>query len=81
MEGLLWADLINSRTSAAAQGDYDTISFAGIGAWSKDPGSASHIATVQVSTSPRFPYVTIMIDGGRTQSVNTKPVNVDDTMP
>ena len=43
--------------------------------------ATSVIATVQVSTSPRFPYVTIMIDGGRTSSANTKPQNVDDTMP
>ena len=59
----------------------DTLSFAGIGTWSANPGDHSHVATVQVSTSKQFPYVTIMIDGGRTQSVNTKPANVDDTMP
>lgn len=81
MEGLLWAGLLNSRTSTAPPGDYDTVTFAGVGSWSKDPGDHTHIATVQVSTSPRFPYVSIMIDGGRTQSVNTKPQNVDDTMP
>ena len=81
MEGLLSAGLINSRTSEAAPGDYDTLSFAGIGTWSGDPGDHSHVATVQVSTSRQFPYVTIMIDGGRTQSVNTKPANVDDTLP
>ncbi|OFW30306.1 MAG: hypothetical protein A3H97_09495 [Acidobacteria bacterium RIFCSPLOWO2_02_FULL_65_29] len=79
MQGLLWAGFINSRT--AAPGDYDTLSFGGIGTWSKDPGDQSHIATVQVSTSAKFPYVTIMVDGGRTSSVNTKPANVDDTMP
>ncbi len=81
MQALTWVGFINSRTAEAAPGEYDTITFAGIGTWSKDPGDASHIATVQVSTSDRFPYVTILIDGGHTSSVNTKPANVEDTMP
>jgi hypothetical protein len=81
MQGLTWVGLINSRSSACAAGDCDTVSFAGVGTWSADPEEQSHVATVQVSTSDRFPYVTIMIDGGRTSSVNTKPANVDDTMP
>ena len=81
MRALTWVGFINSKTAASPPGDYDTLTFTGIGAWSKDPGDGSHIATVQVSTSGRFPYVTIMIDGGRTLSVNTKPKNVDDTMP
>ena len=81
MEGLTSVGFLNSRTAASRAGDYDTLSFAGIGRWSKDPADASHIATVQVSTSGRFPYVTIMVDGGRTSSVNTKPANVEDTMP
>ena len=81
MLGLTWVGFINSRTAASSPGDYDTLTFAGIGTWSKDPGDESHIATVQVSTSGRFPYVTIMIDGGRTSNANTKPKNVDDTMP
>lgn len=81
MQGLTWVGFINSRTATSSPGEYDTLTFAGIGTWSKDPGDGSHIATVQVSTSGQFPYVTIMIDGGRTSSVNTKPKNVDDTMP
>lgn len=81
MQGLTWVGFINSRTASSGEGDCDTLTFAGIGTWSKDPGDGSHIATVQVSTSARFPYVTIMVDGGRTSSVNTKPTNVDDTMP
>ena len=67
--------------AALAQGDYDTLTFGGIGTWSKEPGDGSHVATVQVSTSERFPYVTILVDGGRTSSVNTKPANVEDTTP
>jgi len=81
MRGLTSVGFINSRSAASAPGEYDTLTFAGVGTWSKDPGSESHVATVQVSTSDRFPYVTIMVDGGRTSSVNTKPANVDDTMP
>jgi hypothetical protein len=81
MQALTWVGHINSRSASCAPGECDTLSFAGFGTWSDDPGDASHIATVQVSTSERFPYVTIMIDGGRTSSVNTKPQNVDDTMP
>ena len=81
MKGLLWAGSFNSRTATPGPGEADTMSFAGVGSWSPDPGNDTHIATVQVSTSSRFPYVTIMIDGNRTGSVNNKPANVDDTMP
>ena len=81
MQAVTWIGFINSRTAASAPGDFDTLTFAGIGTWSKDPENESHVATVQVSTSSEFPYVTIMVDGGRTSSVNTKPTNVEDTMP
>jgi hypothetical protein len=81
MQALTWVAAINSRTSECASGDCDTLTFAGNGTWSQDDGNPWHIATVQVSTSRAFPYVTIMIDGGRTSSVNTKPPNVEDTMP
>jgi hypothetical protein len=81
MQGLTWVGHINSRTAESAAGDYDTLTFAGIGTWSEEPEDGSHVATVQVSTSARFPYVTILIDGGRTSNVNTKPAQVEDTMP
>ena len=81
MQGLLWVGCLNSRTSAAAPGDYDTITFSGYGTWSKDASAAPHVASVQVSTSARFPYVSILIDGGITSNVNTKPANVEDTRP
>jgi hypothetical protein len=83
MDALTWVGFINSKTAASRPGEYDTVTFSGIGRWSKDkdPNDRTHIASVQVSTSPKFPYVTIMIDGNRTSSVNTKPPNVDDTLP
>ena len=81
MQGLLWVGCLNSRTSSAAPGDYDTITFSGYGTWSKDPSGAPHVASVQVSTSARFPYVSILIDGGATSNVNTRPANVADTLP
>jgi hypothetical protein len=81
MQGLTWVGFVNSRSSLCAPGDCDTLSFAGLGTWSPDPDDDVHVATVQVSTSRQFPYVTIMIDGGRTSSVNVKPANVEDTMP
>jgi len=65
---------INSRTSHAAPGDYDTVTFAGFGTWSKD--SNPHIANVQISLSPDFPYVHVLIDGGSVSQANTKPAGV-----
>ena len=35
--------------------------------------SSLHMATVQISTSPEHPYVSILIDGGKVSNVNTKP--------
>jgi hypothetical protein len=81
MQCLTWVGLINSKTSACSMGDCDTVTFSGLGTWSKDPTGAPHVAAVQVSTSARFPYVSILIDGGSTSNANTKPANVDDTMP
>ncbi|HEX4347950.1 MAG TPA: hypothetical protein VHZ73_10275 [Vicinamibacterales bacterium] len=81
MLGVAAVNVINSRTSSAGPGEHDTVSFAGTGTWSDDPGNTSHIATVQVCTSKQFPYVSILVDGNRSSSVNTKPVNVADTLP
>jgi hypothetical protein len=81
MQGLTWVGHINSRTASSAPGESDTVSFAGFGTWTADRSGDPHIASVQVSTSKRFPYLTILIDGGRIDSVNTKPANVEDTLP
>ncbi len=81
MSSLSWVSFLNSKTSTKKAGDYDTVMFSGFGSWSADPGNGLHVATVQVSTSERFPYISILIDGGPTSNVNTKPVNVADTLP
>jgi hypothetical protein len=81
MSSLARVGFLNSKTSCRKAGDYDTVTFSGFGSWSADPAQGLHVAAVQVSTSERFPYVSILIDGGRTSNVNTKPVEVADTMP
>ncbi len=63
----------NSRSSQLSPGDYDTVTFSGFGSWSKDKDNGLHLATVQISTSKDFPYVSVMIDGGLTSDANTKP--------
>ena len=64
---------INSITSTATPGDYDTIQFAGFGTWSTD--SNPHLVNVQISTSPNYPLFHVMVDGG-TLSINAnKPAD------
>lgn len=71
----------NSRGSAAAPGDYDTVTMSGFGTWSKDAaGAAPRFGTFQVSTSPAYPYVSIFVfqnpdENGNVvlSSANTKP--------
>ncbi|HUG70816.1 MAG TPA: hypothetical protein VMM76_23915 [Pirellulaceae bacterium] len=53
-------------------GTGDVVTFSGFGAWSKDKSSRLRLASVQVSTERDRPYVSILIDGGRVSSVNTK---------
>jgi hypothetical protein len=81
LRSLTWVDFINSCTSTAVSGDYDTILFSGFGSWSEDPGGGLHIATVHISTSPTHPYVSILIDGGATANLNTRPLVRDTTVP
>ncbi|MEJ2081685.1 MAG: hypothetical protein P8Y94_05800 [Acidobacteriota bacterium] len=71
MENLVSASCTNSRTADVAPGEYDTVSFTGFGTWSEDEDP--HVATVQVSTNPAAPYVSILVDGGTLSNVNTKP--------
>jgi hypothetical protein len=71
MQNLASVSCFNSLTSTQQSGNYDTIQFSGFGKWSKD--SNPHVATVQVSTAPDAPYVSIQIDGGQTSVLNTKP--------
>jgi hypothetical protein len=78
---LTFVDFINSRFSLAPDGDYDTITFAGFGTWSEDPAGGVHVATVQICESALSPYVSILIDGGTTSNVNTRPPNRETTLP
>jgi hypothetical protein len=71
MQNLVSVACINSLTSLQPSGSFDTVTFTGFGTWSKD--TDPHVATVQVSTAPDAPYVTILIDGGGISNVNTKP--------
>jgi hypothetical protein len=78
MHGLAWHSFTHSRTRSMKLGESDTVTFTGYGTWSKDPNDNLHVATVQVSTSREYPYVSIQIDGGLVSNVNTKP-EVDET--
>jgi hypothetical protein len=81
LQGLTWVDFINSRESTAAPGDYDTIIFSGFGTWSEDSANGLHVATVHVCTSPTHPYISVLVDGGPTANLNTRPVIRDTTAP
>jgi hypothetical protein len=71
----------NSRGSQLPPGDYDTITFSAFGKWSKDdPADTPRLVTVQISTSPSYPYVGILLyktpdaeDNVVLSSANTKP--------
>ena len=74
MDNLVSVMCLNSLTSTQPRGNYDTVTFTGFGSWSKDKDIAGlHVATVQISTAPSAPYVSILIDGGTVSNVNTKP--------
>jgi hypothetical protein len=63
---------INSVTSTAAPGNYDSIQFVAYGTWSAD--SNPHFAQVNVSTNPSAPYVSILIDGSSTSNADIAPL-------
>ena len=69
----------NSRDSAAAAGDADSITFGGFGTWSEDDDL--HQVSVHISTAEHEPYVAIQVDGSTTSNVNTKPEDIDSTIP
>jgi hypothetical protein len=80
MENLASVSCTNSRNSNAVPGDYDTVTFAGYGTWSRDTANGRHLATVQVSNPPDLPpYVSIQIDGSLISNVHLKPP--EDTNP
>ncbi len=81
LKSLTWVEFFNSRFSTAPAGDCDTVFFSGFGTWSLDPDNGLHVATVHISTAPDRPYVSILIDGGKTSHVNTRPPDRDATLP
>jgi hypothetical protein len=81
LTSLTWVDFLNSRTSTAPQGDYDTMIFTGFGTWSEDPSNGLHVATVHISMDVGHPFISILVDGGPTSNVNTRPPNRDLTLP
>jgi hypothetical protein len=76
MDNLAAVSCLNSLTAVQRPGNYDTVTFSGYGSWSKDLEDGLHLATVQVSTAPNAPYVSILIDGGTESNVNTKPPEI-----
>jgi hypothetical protein len=81
LHSLTWVGFGNSLASQAPAGEYDTVTFAGFGVWSKDGLDSIQQATVQVSTSQIPPYVGIQIGSGYVSNVDTKPDNPDDARP
>jgi hypothetical protein len=62
---------INSLTSTAGPGNYDSLQFTAYGTWSAD--SNPHFATVNVSTNPSAPYISILIDGNTLSNADIAP--------
>ena len=81
MHSLAWVGFSNSDGARRRSGEYDTVTFAGFGVWSRDGSETVQMAAVQISTSPQRPYVAVQIDDGNVSNVNTKPVNIQDVYP
>jgi hypothetical protein len=81
MHSLAWIGFSNSGGSGQESAEYDTVTFACFGVWSKDGSHTVQQATVQISTSPQRPYVGIQIDAGNVSNVNTKPADIEDARP
>ena len=81
MHSLAWVGFSNSRDSRGRSAEYDTVTFTGFGVWIKGDSQTVQQAAVQISTSPKRPYVGIQIDAGNVSNVNTKPVNIQDALP
>ena len=79
LSGLSWFHAGYSLHSSANGGEPDAITFGGFGRWSLD--GALHQVSVHVSTAADAPYVGILVDGGVTSNVNTKPADMAVTLP
>ncbi len=75
MQNLISVTCSNSPASTAGPGDFDIITFAGIGLWSADPQQLDpHVASVHVyPNSPQGPYFSVLIDGGFLSNADLKP--------
>jgi len=72
MTSLVWVSFLNAKRTAPNDGECDAVSFTGLGWWNQEK-QVPRMATVQISTAPDMPYVSILIDGGTLSNVNTKP--------
>jgi hypothetical protein len=93
LQHVSWIAPTNSPHSKSGSGEADTITFGGFGTWSpngregeagntgKNPEEEGHQVSVHISTSEVDPYVGIMIDAGKTSNANTKPDNIEVSIP
>jgi hypothetical protein len=79
LTSLAWFSPGYARGSTAGPGKPDALTFGGFGRWSED--SELHQVSVHISTAEEAPYVGILVDGGVTSNVNTKPADIRLTMP
>ncbi|HEY4575207.1 MAG TPA: hypothetical protein VIJ26_14620, partial [Thermoanaerobaculia bacterium] len=81
LSSLSWVHFANA-SSRARTGEYDVVTFAGYGTWSKNGlDFPQQPVTVQISTAPGAPYVGIQVGGGGVSNVNTKPLNQQEVKP
>jgi hypothetical protein len=80
---VIWVKFMNSveSESEGSPDEYDTLTFAGFGTWSKGGVEKTSVVTVQISNAPGAKYVGIQVEGGEISDVNTKPPLLSDATP
>ena len=78
---LIWVKFMNSSKSDGQWAEYDTLTFAGFGTWSKGGVEKTSVVTVQISNAPAARYVGIQVEAGEISNVNTKPPLLSDATP
>lgn len=83
MSRLTWLSATSSPDAETGPDDPDTLTFGGFGRWSQDgtDDGELHQVSVHISTAQDLPYVGILVDGGTTSNVNTKPEDIRTTLP
>jgi hypothetical protein len=81
LHSLTWVGFAASPAARRNPGNYDTVTFAGFGTWSKNGVDRVELATVQISTARDAPYVGIQIADGSISNVNTKPPDQKSAVP